>query len=95
MLNRINVYVASTVTETFVTKWIDSIFKSVESLGLRVVKAVAGLGTVISVGILIYLIFKTIMDTKSGNPEAWKESSGRIGVVAVLMVVLAVTSSLI
>ena len=83
------------VTESYVTKFINDIFASVGKFLTTVGKGLTGLGTMISVVILVYLIFKAIMDTKSGNPEAWKESAGRIGVVAVLMIVLAVRTLLI
>ena len=83
------------VTEGFVTKFINDTFSSIGRFLTTVGRGLTGLGTLISVVILVYLIFKAIMDTKSGNPEAWKESAGRIGVVAVLMIVLAVITLLI
>lgn len=90
-----NTIFGAAVTEAYVTKFINDAFKAIGTFLTTVGKGLTGLGTMISVVILVYLIFKAIMDTKSGNPEAWKESAGRIGVVAVLMIVLAVTSLLI
>lgn len=90
-----NTILGAPVTESYVTSFINNVFSAIGKFLTTVGKGLTGLGTMISVVILVYLIFKAIMDTKSGNPEAWKESAGRIGVVAVLMIVLAVTSVLI
>ena len=54
-----------------------------------------GLGTIASGIILAILIFKTMNEAKGGNPEAWKDSTGKIGVVAVLMVVLAIVTAVL
>ena len=83
------------VTEVWVTKLINDVFKAISSFFVTVGKGMASLGTVITVVILSFLIIKAIGDTKSGNPEAWKESAGKIFAVGVLAIVLAVVATLL
>ena len=96
MLNKLNFFIfGAAIRENDVTGLISSIFASVGNVLKAVGAGISGLGTVASGIILTILIFKTMSEAKGGNPEAWKDSTGKIVVVAVLMVVLAVVTSVL
>lgn len=92
-LKVLGIIIGAAITEDKVNNTITSIGTGINKILKTIGTVISGAGSGILFVYLAILIFKTMSDAKGGNPEAWKDSAGRIGIVAVLAVVLAIVTT--
>lgn len=77
------------ITIETINGWMRNIVEGVKSIAKNGISLIAGLGTIITVFVFLYLIITTMLSVKDGHPDAWKENGAKLGITALLAAVLA------